>query len=259
MMTHTHPTLKTKRFATALLALVLVLAIALAGFVIWADNPLGPLPEALAALQSDASVVVNTNPWIVFEPTGNAPTTGLIFYPGGRVDARSYAPEMHAIAAKGYLAVIVPMPLNLAVLGANRAGQVIAAYPEIQHWALVGHSLGGAMAASYAANHPGAIDGLVLWAAYPASGDDLSNQKLQVTSIYGTSDGMATPDQVLSAAPFLPADTHWVSIQGGNHSQFGWYGDQPGDHPADISRQDQQDQILAATLQNLKRLSGVSP
>ena len=238
---------------------MIILVVALGVFVIWANNPLAPMPEALAALQNDASVQVNTGQWIVFEPVGATPTTGLIFYPGGRVDARAYAPELRAIAENGYLAVIVPMPLNLAVFGINRADQVIVAFPQIQHWAMAGHSLGGAMASSYIANHPGVIDGLILWASYPASGDDLSRQDLKVTSIYGTSDGMATADKVLGASPLLPADTRWVSIEGGNHGQFGWYGDQPGDRTAAISRQEQQAQIVAATLKNLQSLSGGYP
>ena len=73
----------------------------------------------------------------------------MIFYPGGRVDPRSYAPAARAIAAQGYLAVITPMPLNLAVFTPGRAAQVIAAYPEIHTWAIGGHSLGGAMAANF--------------------------------------------------------------------------------------------------------------
>jgi hypothetical protein len=258
MMTKTQQTSKNKWFPKALLVLMLLLVFGLGVFVVWAKNPLGPMPEALTALQSDASVQVKTDHWIVFEPTAASPTTGLIFYPGGRVDARSYAPEMHTIAADGYLAVIVPMPLNLAVFGINRADQVIAAFPEIQHWAMAGHSLGGAMAASYIANHPGVIDGLILWASYPAKGDDLSSQKLQVTSIYGSSDGLATTDKVLEAVSLLPADTHWVPIEGGNHGQFGWYGNQPGDYPASISRQQQQAQIVAACLQILQSLDGGS-
>jgi len=47
----------------------------------------------------------------------------------------------------------------------------------------------------------------------------------------------------------LPADTVFVPIQGGNHTQFGYYGNgtelQKGDNPADISR-DAQQQIVDA-------------
>jgi len=63
------------------------------------------------------------------------------------VDYRSYAPTGRAIAAKGYLVIIVRMPLNLAILGANLAQDIIGAFSEMQAWAIGGHSLGGSMAA----------------------------------------------------------------------------------------------------------------
>ena len=77
------------------------------------------------------------------------------------------------------------MPLNLAVFGTGKADAVIKAYPDIKHWAIGGHSLGGAMAAGFAHNHPDAIDGLVFWAAYPASNNSLAGSNLKVTSISG--------------------------------------------------------------------------
>ncbi|RME52832.1 MAG: alpha/beta hydrolase, partial [Caldilineae bacterium] len=85
------------------LALTALLVVAVAGFVIWAVTPLGPMPEALAALESDALVAVQTDPWLTFMPVGQQPATGLILYPGGRVDPRSYAPPARQIAAEGYL------------------------------------------------------------------------------------------------------------------------------------------------------------
>jgi len=129
-----------------LLILLVVLLLAFAGFTAWAYTPLGPLPEAVAALQPDAAVQVTTSPWLTFTPASSQPTTGFIFYPGGRVDARSYAPVARAIAERGYLVVITPVPFNLAVFKPAAADAVIAAHPEIQRWAIGGHSLGGAMA-----------------------------------------------------------------------------------------------------------------
>ena len=137
-----------------LIGVVAVVLLALAGFTIWAYTPLGPMPQALAAMQSDDQVQVEGGDWLTFRPTGSQPDTGLIIYPGGRVDYRSYAPLAHEIARQGYTAVIVPMPFNLAVFGAGRASDVIAAHPEIRHWAIGGHSLGGAMAANYINGHP---------------------------------------------------------------------------------------------------------
>jgi len=191
----------------------------------------------------------------VFRPVVQQPSAGLVFYPGGRVDYRAYAPAAQAIAAQGYLVVIPSMPLNLAVLAAGRAGEVIPAFPEVQHWAVGGHSLGGAMAANYAHKQSDKVQGLVLWAAYPAGGDDLSSYKLQVVSIFGTRDGLATGAKIKASRPLLPAGTRWVAVEGGNHGQFGWYGAQPGDQEATISREEQQAQVVAATVELLRALA----
>ena len=236
------------------LVIVLVLVLATAGFLVWAYTPAAPMPEALAALLSDSQVQVTEEGWLVFEPADTQPDTGLILYPGGRVDPRAYAPIAREIAQQGYLVVIVPMPLNLAVFGVGTAQEVIDAYPDIQQWAIGGHSLGGAMAASFANSHSDEVDGLALWAAYPASSDDLSSSGLQVASIYGTLDGLATGEKIDASRPLLPADTTWAPITGGNHAQFGWYGEQGGDNPAEISRIDQQNEIAAATISLLESL-----
>ena len=242
-----------------LIAVVAVFAIAVVAFVIWGSTPLGPMPEALAALESDANVAVATDPWLSFTPTQGAQNTGLIFYPGGRVDPRSYAPMARAIAEAGYPVVIVPMPLNLAVFGVNRAADVIAAHPEVEHWVIGGHSLGGSMAASFTRNNPDLIDGLFLVASYPASSDDLSGfDDLTTYSVSATNDGLATPDKIDASRPLLPADTIWVPIEGGNHAQFGYYGDQPGDGLATISREEQQRQTVEAALQMLSTVSAGS-
>jgi len=237
------------------LALVGLLIVGvLAGLVIWGETPAQPMPEALVALQSDAQVTITTGEWLVFQPAALQPETGFIIYPGGRVDPRAYAPTARQVAEQGYLVIIVDMPLNLAVFNPGAANKVMIAYPEIQHWAIGGHSLGGAMAANYAVNHPEQVQGLALWAAYPASSDDLSSSDLSVVSVFGSLDGLATGEKIEASRPLLPADTTWVSIEGGNHAQFGWYGNQAGDNPAALSRADQQAQVLAATLELLESL-----
>lgn len=236
-----------------LVGILIVLVVAVIGFVVWANNALQPMPEALAALQSDAQVqVTETNGWYVFTPTAAKPTTGLIFYPGGKVDARAYAPQMHAIAQEGYLTVITPMPLYLAVFGINKADDVLKAFPDIQHWGIAGHSLGGSMAAQYISTST-KVQGLAFWASYPAV--DLSKLPIKAVSIYGTLDGVAKPDNVLAGAKNLPANTPFVAIEGGTHSGFGWYGLQPGDNEATISREDQNTQTVKATVDMLASLS----
>ena len=249
-----------RRLLIALGAVLLILVIA-AGAALAVLNGRGQAqPEAIAALQSDALVTVSQvagQDWHVFSPAAGSVSTGLILYPGGFVDPVAYAPIAREIAARGYLVVLDPMPLNLAVTDIESADAIIAAHPKIDHWAIGGHSLGGAMAAEFSYNNAGAVAGLVLWAAYPAANTDLSTLPLKVVSIYGDADGVASIADVTGAAERLPADARFVLIPGGNHTQFGSYGQglQRGDNPATISREEQQSQIVEATVELLATIS----
>jgi hypothetical protein len=236
------------------LSVLLVLFVAVSGFVLWAETPLGPMPEALEALKSDSSVTVTMDKWLVFRPTEEEVETGFIIYPGGRVDYRSYAPLARGIAAEGYLVVIVRMPLNLAVFGSGIARGVMSAFPEVGIWAIGGHSLGGSMAARFVYRNPSTVYGLILWASYPASGDDLSDREIAVLSIFGTLDGLATYDKIEKSLGLLPKDALIIGIEGGNHAQFGSYGLQRGDNLASITREQQQIEIIKVTVQLLSEL-----
>ena len=149
-----------KRRYKIIIGILLVITIILVGFVVWAETPPTPMQEAFDALKSDSAVNVSTNDWIIFQPVISNKNIGFIIYPGGRVDYRSYAPMAHRIAAEGYLVVIVRMPLNLAVLGANKANDVIKSYSQISSWVVGGHSLGGTMAAQFAHENPSIVKGL---------------------------------------------------------------------------------------------------
>jgi len=244
---------KLKKFRWPIIIVGLILLV-LGGFSLWASLPYRPMPEAIYALESDSAVAVQQEPWLIFQPQNPPMKIGLILYPGGRVDPRAYAPIARSIASEGYLTVIVPMPLNLAVFAPKRANEVMAYFPEIESWVIGGHSLGGAMAANFAKDHPGAVDGLLLLASYPASNDDLSSLPLEVTSIYATLDGFTSLEEIDTSRTNLPGSTRWVGIEGGNHSQFGWYGFQKGDNAATVSREAQQEQVVSSTLDLLQSL-----
>lgn len=243
---------------------VVIAALALSGMVgvgvsAWNQSTLGPASSAQIALTPAPGLDVQQGKWLVFNPNTKDADTGLIFYPGGNIDYRSYAPAAQAIAEQGYLVVVVSMPLNLAVLGSGRAADVQQAFPQIKHWAIGGHSLGGAMAAQYARDHLDSIQGLALWAAYPAASNDLSKTNLMVVSIYATNDGLATPAKIDASRSLLPADTRWAAIQGGNHAGFGDYGPQQGDGTASITPAEQQAQVVAATVGLLQEIAGAKP
>ena len=94
---------------------------------------------------------------------------------------------------------------------------------------------------------PDVVEGLVLWASYSAA--DLSGDGLRVLSTYGTLDqgvpSYTSPDAVAKLGG--PAAVTFDPIEGGNHEQMGWYTGQPNDPPATISREAQQERIVAST------------
>jgi hypothetical protein len=242
----------------AILSAVLVIAVVFIGVggVLFLNNAQAQAsPEAEAALASGDGVTVEQDDWITFAPETPAASTGFIFYPGGLVDPVAYAPPVREIAEAGYLSVIVPMPFGLAVLGADRASGVIDAFPEIDRWVLGGHSLGGAMSAQYADGNPDRLDGIAMWGAYPAEGNDLSGTDLLGLSVYASEDGLSTVEEIEETAAQMPPDTEFVLIDGGNHAGFGLYGDQDGDGEATIPAGEQQALTAAATIELLEAVS----
>ena len=238
-----------QRIALGLVALVIIAA---AGFFIWAETPSQPGADALSALQSDNLVqVVDHGDYVSFEPVGQKPTTGFLFYPGGHVDFRAYSPILHRIAEQGYLVVLVRVKLSLAFFDIEAGAPILSAYPEITTWVTGGHSLGGVAAAYFAANHP-EIKGIVFWASYPAD-DRLRDSGIKMLSIYGTEDGgLDHGAKIEQYKAFQPVDTEFVVIQGANHAQFADYGLQPGDNPATISAESQWQQTTDATVRFLE-------
>ena len=172
------------------------------------------------------------------------PTAGLIFYPGGKVEYTAYAPLLRACAENGILCALVRMPGNLAVLDANAADGLQEEYPEVTTWYIAGHSLGGAMAANYAAEHSENFDGLILLAAY--STKDISQTTLRVLSVYGSEDGVLNRESYEKNWSKLPEDTTEVVLDGGCHAQFGSYGPQDGDGIPTISGEEQVRQTVEA-------------
>jgi len=229
--------------------------VAVVGFLWWA-RPQPLLPEAEAALSSTraAQYEAGSDGRLTWTPTAAAPKIGLVLYTGGKVPPAAYAPAARAIAEQGYLVAIVPAPFNLAILDADAADRVIEDHPEIASWAVGGHSLGGATASLFIDGHPGVVDGLALWASYSSA--DISTDDLHVLSVYGSLDaGVASYTDPANLAK-LGSDVTVDVIDGGNHEQMGWYTGQPNDPPATISRQEQQDRVVAATVALLQGLGG---
>lgn len=216
-------------------ATALFLAILLVVGWIYASDYYRADETAVAAMADSAAIRIRQEVGrISFMPEGA--DTGIVFYPGGKVEYTAYAPLMHMLAERGIGCVLVKMPLNLAVLNSNAADEVLDAY-DMAHWYIAGHSLGGSMAAAYADDNDECLEGLILLAAYSTA--DLNDTELDVLSLYGSEDGVLNREKYKQYRSNLPLETTEMVIDGGNHAQFGCYGIQEGDGTARISAQEQ--------------------
>ena len=219
-------------------SIIIVLILSLVGGTVYYINDYYKADEVAVSLitapKTDVTIT-EENGVFTFKPQ-NA-TKGIIFYPGGKVQAESYAPLMQTLAEKGVLSVLVTMPGNLAVLDMNAADGLQEKYPEIQSWYMSGHSLGGSMASSFIAENSKDFDGIILLASYSTA--DLSETELDVLSIYGTNDGVLNMEKYEECKSNLPEDFKEIVITGGCHAYFGAYGEQEGDKKATITREEQ--------------------
>lgn len=223
------------------------------------------------AMKGSADVeVVESKEYYCFLPDEGIRTgESIIFYPGGKVEETAYAPLMMKLAKSGYEVYLMRMPARLAVFKPDAASVVInreesetetgsptygernpvqetdsekLLQPGSRRWILMGHSLGGAMAARYAAEHSGQVKALVLLASYSTA--DLSDSGVAVLSLYGSEDTVMNRAKYEKYRMKLPDDVTELVIDGGNHAGFGFYGEQKGDAPATISREEQQEVVV---------------
>ena len=166
---------------------------------------------------------------------GSSSDEAPIFYPGRKVEYTAYLPILEQVHERTDLTIIlVRMPFNLAVFDSNKADTIMAEFPSIKTWHIAGHSLGGAMASRYAADNPEIIGSLILLGAYNYGGYSPDD----TLTIYGSLEE--------SVADQIDYSQNVIVIEGGNHAQFGDYGEQDGDPVAEISREQQQSQAVDA-------------
>ena len=211
---------------------VLALAILAGAFFWYVSDYYRAEDVALEVLASGDHLEVRDHLTILspFYPT----YTVIIFYPGAKVEAAAYLPLLDQLRQTGLTCILVEMPFHLAIFDVNAAEDVMAQFPDIRHWYIAGHSMGGAMASQFASEHPDEVDGLILLGAYLYGGYPPAD----TLTIYGSLN-QSVEDQI-------DYTENVVEIQGGNHAQFGNYGPQEGDLPATISAEEQQAQTMTA-------------
>ena len=228
-------------------------SIALVVFVSWSLLGFRANTTATRAMQGDVQVHAGTDSWQFVPAT--PPATAhhqLLFFPGGLVDPVAYAPLAHALAKEGYFVTLMKLPRRGAFGGADdaqvfsNARNAMKASASKAPWVVAGHSKGGAVAARMANEQPDEMVALVLVGTSHPRDFTLGNSALAITQVLGSRDPIASLERADRNRRNLPADVRRIVIDGGNHSQFGEYGFQPGDRFASISRSSQQEQTLAA-------------
>jgi dienelactone hydrolase len=221
----------------AFLVIAVLFVCALIGFFVWTQQTYEPTKELLRSVGD----IEREDDWVTFQPSGTNKEVGIVLYPGAKVEPEAYGYLGKSLSEAGYTVGIPKFNLNLAMIEANKAEEWIKRNPSIEKWFIGGHSLGGVSAAAFANENPDVIEGVILLASYPASGDDFSNKDTPILSIYAEKDRLTTRDKIEETKSLLSRETVLFEIKGGNHAQFGMYGEQKGDNQADISAKSQQD------------------
>jgi hypothetical protein len=220
---------------------IIIIGILFGGFYIYTLDYYRVDVTDIKELESWKVRIESNDQLTFFYPDENTDqSTAFIFYPGGKVEYTAYSPLLVKLAEKGITGILVKMPFNLAVFNINAADKIFNDLPEIKNWYIGGHSLGGAMASSYASDNSESMKGLILLAAYP-----VNEISMPVLAVYGSNDGVLDITKLQNTKSI-------VEIEGGNHAYFGNYGEQDGDGIATITREDQQEETVAAIMDFIK-------
>jgi len=227
-------------FRIVMSILVLIVTVVV-GFIIYAQFDYGP--SSLLTKNVDLTAIEKDEEGLFFQP--ESPNgKGIILYQGAKVEKEAYAYLGQSLSEQGFVVSIPQLPLNFGILGARTADDVIDEHTEVEEWFVGGHSLGGVAASFYAEDPSPKLKGLYFLGSYPAS--DFSQSDLAMLSIYGELDGLSKVQDIEDSKQLFAEDRSFVEIEGGNHAQFGLYGDQKGDNSADITPIEQQDQVVEA-------------
>ena len=192
-----------------------------------------------ALVSDDAVTVEQVDDLTAFLPVQPISNRAIAFYPGAKVEPEAYAPLLRLLAEQGVASVLVSMPSDLAVLAPKKGDRALDEFDELGPWYAAGHSLGGAMAATWFSKRLDELEGLALLASYPGGGTDLSSTKHPVVSITASNDRVLDREKWKERKANLPDDTVYADIEGGNHAGFGAYGPQDGDGRATLCPEEQ--------------------
>lgn len=224
-------TKKSLRLGAILLGVLLVCA---AAFLLYTADYYHAEEAALAVMTGETGVE-KRGEFAVLSPSYET-NTGIVFYPGAKVEPEAYLPLLYQLRQEGVVCVLTEMPFHMAIFAPDTAADAMAEVPEVEHWYIAGHSMGGAMASQFAAENSDAVEGLILLGAYPYGEYPLED----TLTVYGSLN--------TSVAEKIDYTENVVVIEGGNHAQFGNYGPQKGDAEATVSAEEQQEATVDAII-----------
>ena len=143
-----------------LMTLSIILILCVGCFGIYVNDYYHAQDDALEILNHKNVKKVNSN-LIALTPEKKS-DVGIIFYPGAKVENTAYLPLLKHLTSNSYNCYLLKMPFNMAIFNKNAANKIIEQYPNIKHWYICGHSMGGAMASSYVSKNKDKVDGLIL-------------------------------------------------------------------------------------------------
>ena len=210
----------------------------------WSTYQAKGVQGALAAIESNLKIEEGKEKISVLPRIGK-PKGEVLFFPGGLVAPRAYLPLAKGIAAENYAVHIIKMPGRMATRGYLNIKTLFDLEDPSKNYLLGGHSQGGKMAAQFVFEHPKLVDGLFLLATSHPRDISLNSYKIPTIKIYAEKDGLASIAEVLENKDKLPLEAELKLLKGGNHSQFGYFGQLLMDGTPSINRETQHQQSIA--------------
>lgn len=182
----------------------------------------------------------------------------LVFVHGGAVSEQRYRWLTEHAASRGYLVIAPSHPLDIAFFAQDNPGVALrelrfrALEPDSPFFerldpfaeaAITGHSLGAVAATWTWAAQPDDFAGVALLASFPGDASHVgTNPGDLALSLTGSTDGLATVDEVTEGFESLSSPRLLAVVQGMNH--FAWVDDATA---AELGRDGPQERDLSVT------------
>ncbi len=202
------------------LAVIVLLILAAVLFKIYMGNSFQPQNQGAEMDVSSLNIETTDNMIVVRNPQrGSTPIkTGIVFYQNTRVEAEAYLPLMEKLALLGYDCFLPISFGNQSYLNVDGADAVIRKYEAIKRWIVVGHGASCRTAASFTADNPQKVQGIIYLGGYSKS--NLSDLPIYGLSLIGSQDSVINRAGFENAKTNDPKDMEYQTIEGGNNSLF---------------------------------------